>query len=88
MKTLGNRRVEAAEGRQVANQIVEVAVADSIGPEGGHERSRAGGHGLQRVLLVSLDPLVGVHDLDREQVFVLLHAPNRGAFGRVSVTGS
>ena len=74
--------IEAAKRLQIAEQIVEVAVAEPIGTEHRHRRLAAVLHRLHLVLLVALDALARVHDLDREQVLVLLHALDRRAVRR------
>ena len=83
-----NRRIESAQRLQIAKEIVEIAVAQPVGAEDRHRRPRAVLHGLHLVLLVSLNPLARVHDLDREEIFVLLHAVDRRPVCGVSVTGS
>ena len=69
--------IEPAQRLQIPNQIIEVAVAQTIGPKQRHRRGGPVHHRLHLVLLVSLDPLTRVHDLHREQILVLLHALNR-----------
>src|SRR6266481_6364078 len=69
---LANGRVKSAQVGQIAHEIVEIAIAQAIGPKGRHHRPRAVFDGLHLFFLVSLNPLARIHDLHREQVFVLL----------------
>src|SRR5438093_13192656 len=73
-----NRRIESAQGLQIAKEIVEIAVAKSVRAEDRHGRLRVVLHRLHLVLLISLNPLARIHDLDREEVFVLLDTLDRG----------
>src|SRR5688572_1083382 len=77
LSLLPNRRIESTQALQVANEIVQVAFIQTVDAEGRHRGLRIVDDRLHLVLLVSLDALTRVHDLDREQVFVLLHAPDR-----------
>src|SRR6266850_3071252 len=72
-----NRGIESAQGLEIPKQIVEIAVAESVRAEDRHCRLRLVLHRLHLVLLVSLNPLARIHDLDREEVFVLLDALDR-----------
>src|SRR4029077_19443877 len=66
LSLLPNRRIEPAQALQVADEIVEIAFAQTIGAEGRHRGLRVVDDRLHLVLFVSLDALTRVHDLDRE----------------------
>src|SRR5688572_607138 len=76
------RRIEPAQRLQIPNHVIEVAIAQTIGAKQRHRRGGAVDHRLHLVLLVALDTLIGIHDLHREEILVLLHAVNRRTAGR------
>ena len=75
-------RIEPAKRLQIPQQIIQIAVAQSVRTKHRHGRLAAGLHRFHFVLLVALNALATVHDLDREQVLVLLDALDRRAVGR------
>src|SRR5206468_1716027 len=72
-----NCGIESAQGSEIAKQIVKIAVVEPVRSEDRHRRLRVVLHRFHLVLLVSLNPLARIHDLDREEVFVFLDAPDR-----------
>src|SRR5262245_57235692 len=76
---LPHGRIESSQCLQVADQMVEVAGARSVETEHGHRRLGRVHHRLHLVFLVALDAVARTHDLDREQILVLLAAPDRRA---------
>src|SRR5262249_15607030 len=76
------RRLRAAERRQVAQQIVEVAIGDPIGAVDWHQRLRLVDHFGEVRLEKALDALARIHDLHGELILVLLDAADALALAR------
>src|SRR5437867_3816561 len=69
-----SRRRAGAPRAEKGEQIVQLLIAQAIGAEVGHERLFLARDVAQAALQISLEPLLGVHDLNREDVLGLARA--------------
>src|SRR5436190_21382506 len=79
---LSRRSGAAPEAAQVSQQIIEIAIVEPLRTIDRHQRLLLHRQLVQVRLQKPLQPFAGVHDLDRELVFVLPDAANALALSR------